>query len=120
MILKEYTCKSCGDFEGISPICNRCGKIGTRAFRTAPGWSTGGAKRFDKQFEGMVRDRGLTNYSTRDKSLLSWNQHLTAEICQGQWSRPGKYGVSTGRRDASVPFAEYEKQGFQQPQYEHG
>lgn len=120
MITKEYECAQDGPFEGIAPVCPRCGKIGRRTFRTPPGVSTGAAARFDRKFEALVRDRGLTNYSTIDKNKLSWTGHLTAQACQGQWVRPGTFGVSTGRRDANCSFEEYASQPFQAPKFQKG
>lgn len=120
MINKEYACDTCGDFEGIAPVCPRCGRIGKRAFRTPVGVATGKAKDFDRQFEALVRDRGLSNYSTVDRNKLTWEGKYTADVCQGQWAKPGVAPSSTGRRDASVPFQEYAQQPFEPPKFQHG
>jgi hypothetical protein len=119
VILKEFSCSGCGDFEGLTPICPKCGKIGSRAFRTAPGYSTGGAKRFDRQLEGLIKDRGMTNYSTRDKNLLRWSGHTTTDL-SAQWVKPGAYGIATGKRNADCSFEEYVHQPFQAPKFTPG
>jgi hypothetical protein len=65
-VLKEFTCSCCGDFEGFVHICPKCGKIAKRAFRTAPGVSSGKARRTDKLLESEFEARGITNFSNAD------------------------------------------------------
>jgi hypothetical protein len=63
MIIKEYACGAGHDFEGCNPVCPICGAIGKRAYRTAPGITTGRVGRTDKILEREFKARGITNFT---------------------------------------------------------
>lgn len=66
MIIKEFTCKECEfEFEAFLPICARCGASAVRAFRTAPGYPKGVAKRTDRILQKEFDKRGIVNFSNK-------------------------------------------------------
>lgn len=70
MVLKEFTCFSCGDFQALIPICTRCGKTAKRAglkeiigAGRPPGYASGVARRTDTILEREFERQGIVNFT---------------------------------------------------------
>lgn len=63
-MIKEWTCTECKHpFDSELPICSECGALGKRAYRTAPGFSTGKSRKMEKFMGKAFEERGITNFS---------------------------------------------------------
>jgi hypothetical protein len=115
-VIKEWRCERCGrDFEGALSICPSCGKIAKRAFRTAPGYQSGLAKRCDRTLQYELSRRGITNFkntgsrpSVTFQNEVSPGTHLYAESGQpvmATWGTqvPEQYTQATGLPAPVVP-----------------
>ena len=81
---KEFRCTACGrDFEGLLPICPACGKLGQRAFRTAPGIGNGRVRKDEAFLAEEFKRRGITNYTNAGGVPRGTFGGVTAQVHEG-------------------------------------
>ena len=107
MILKEFRCGDCGDFESLLPLCPKCGAAAKRVFLTAPQINTKRtAPKTDRILEGAFNRMGISNFSNSgDKNRVTWvTNGSVASTVHGQAQSPiqatfaknelAKYGIN--------------------------
>src|SRR5579863_3154585 len=106
MVIKEFRCPDCGDFESNLPICPRCKKKGAkRVFLTPPNIGSTMFNNINRALDDMLPSQHLSNYSnaTGYPKPTFGNVFQNSSGFSAGWADPGNVAKSMEEMNRYLP-----------------